>query len=137
MVQERKALKAQLETLRNAERILTRDPEITSMIGASDDDLLYELRAESAEEKLGKKRGGEVSSPSHSEPSPTAAHKVEESKSIPPAVPLAQTAPHQDGKATGKISEGRKSPTMPAGGASPSGKNPKEVKAVVNLFGKK
>ena len=47
-------MNAQLETLRKADRVLTRDPEIVSLIGSSDDDLLYELRKESAEEKLNK-----------------------------------------------------------------------------------
>lgn len=54
-MQERKALNAQLETLRKADRVLTRDPEIVSLIGATDDDLLFELRKETAEEKLGNK----------------------------------------------------------------------------------
>ena len=49
IVQERKALIAQQETLRKAERVLTRDPEITSLIGTTDDDLLFELRREKAE----------------------------------------------------------------------------------------
>jgi len=49
IIQERKALIAQLETLRKAERVLTRDPEITSLIGTTDDDLLFELRKEKAE----------------------------------------------------------------------------------------
>ena len=41
----------QLDTLRKAERVLTRDPEITSLIGSSDDELLLELRKETAEAK--------------------------------------------------------------------------------------
>eukprot|EP00831_Metopus_contortus_P020154 TRINITY_DN1883_c0_g4_i1.p1 TRINITY_DN1883_c0_g4~~TRINITY_DN1883_c0_g4_i1.p1 ORF type:complete len:676 (-),score=161.20 TRINITY_DN1883_c0_g4_i1:57-2084(-) len=54
IVEERKALNAQLETLRKAEHVLTRDPEITSMIGTTDDDLLFELRKEKAEGKENK-----------------------------------------------------------------------------------
>lgn len=48
-------MNVQLETLRKADRVLTRDPEIASLIGSSDDDLLYELRKDAAEEKLGKR----------------------------------------------------------------------------------
>lgn len=55
IVQERKALTLQLETLRKADRVLTRDPEITTMISTSDDELLFELRQEKAEEASGKK----------------------------------------------------------------------------------
>lgn len=59
IVQERKALNAQLETLRKAERVLTRDPEITSLIGSTDDELLQELKIEKAEEAAGNKKGKE------------------------------------------------------------------------------
>ena len=55
IIQERKALTAQLATLRDAERVLTRDPEITNMISTSDDELLIELKQEKAEEAAGKK----------------------------------------------------------------------------------
>ena len=55
IIQERKALTAQLATLRDAERVLTRDPEITNMISTSDDELLIELKQEKAEEEAGKK----------------------------------------------------------------------------------
>jgi len=55
VVQERKALTIQLDTLRKADRVLTRDPEITTMISTSDDELLIELRQEKAEEEDGKK----------------------------------------------------------------------------------
>lgn len=55
IIQERKALTAQVETLRKADRVLTRDPEITTMISTSDDELLFELRQEKAEEASGKK----------------------------------------------------------------------------------
>jgi hypothetical protein len=54
IVQERKALKTQLETLQKADRVLNRDPEITTMIGTTDDELLIELRQEKAEEASGK-----------------------------------------------------------------------------------
>lgn len=55
VIQERKALRTQLETLEKAERVLTRDPEITNMISTTDDELLIELRQEKAEEANGKK----------------------------------------------------------------------------------
>lgn len=54
IIQERKELVAQLETLRKAERVLTRDPEISNMLGSTDDELLIELRQEKAEEAAGK-----------------------------------------------------------------------------------
>lgn len=50
-MQERKALNAQLDTLRKADRVLTRDPEIMNLIGSTDDDLLHELRRDAAEQK--------------------------------------------------------------------------------------
>lgn len=55
VIEERKALTAQMEVLRKAERVLTRDPEITSLISTSDDELLMELKREKAEEAAGKK----------------------------------------------------------------------------------
>lgn len=55
VIQERKALVAQQEVLRKAERTLTRDPEITNLISTTDDDLLSELKREKADEKAGKK----------------------------------------------------------------------------------
>ena len=55
VTKEGRALTAQLDTLRKAERVLTRDPEITTLISSSDDELLMELRREKAEEAKGKK----------------------------------------------------------------------------------
>eukprot|EP00826_Nyctotherus_ovalis_P060175 TRINITY_DN841_c0_g1_i4.p1 TRINITY_DN841_c0_g1~~TRINITY_DN841_c0_g1_i4.p1 ORF type:complete len:453 (+),score=130.15 TRINITY_DN841_c0_g1_i4:93-1451(+) len=57
VIQERKALTTQLDTLRKAERVLTRDPEITTMISTSDDELLVELRQEKIQEASGKAPG--------------------------------------------------------------------------------
>lgn len=56
VIEERKALAAQMEILRKAERVLTRDPEITNLISTSDDELLMELKREKAEEAAGKKK---------------------------------------------------------------------------------
>ena len=56
IVQERKALNAQLDTLRKAERVLTRDPEITNLIGSTDDDLLNELKREKAEDDIAERK---------------------------------------------------------------------------------
>ena len=44
VILERKALTAQLDTLRKAARVLTRVPEITTLISSSADELLMELR---------------------------------------------------------------------------------------------
>jgi len=55
IIDERKALITQMDVLRKAERVLTRDPEITSLISTTDDELLQELKREKAEEKAGKK----------------------------------------------------------------------------------
>lgn len=55
IIEERKALSAQMDVLRKAERVLTRDPEITSLISTTDDELLQELKREKAEEAAGKK----------------------------------------------------------------------------------
>lgn len=52
VIKERKALTAQLEILRKAERALSRDPEITSATSAIDEELLYQLKAEKASELL-------------------------------------------------------------------------------------
>jgi hypothetical protein len=38
--------------LGKADRVLTRDPEIMNLIGSTDDDLLFELRKETAEQKM-------------------------------------------------------------------------------------
>jgi len=51
VIQERKALIAQLETLQKADRALNRDPEIITMINTSDDELLLELRQEETSSK--------------------------------------------------------------------------------------
>ena len=92
IVQERKALNSQLETLRKAERVLTRDPEITNLIGTSDDDLLIELKQEKAEEASGKGPKREDIMDKYLKP------MMAEEKSSPVAanapVPAPHSAPH-------------------------------------------
>lgn len=113
------------------------------MIGSSDDDLLYELKQESAMEKLkkdGKKPEGAKEPPKPAAPVPIppveAPKKPEEHAlpaTAPPTVPLASVqAAAQDG---------RKAPSpVPAGGVSPGAKGAqpvnKDQKASM-LFGKK
>ena len=56
VVKERKGLTAQLDVLRKAERVLSRDPEITNAIGAVDEELLHQLRAEKPDDQKGGKK---------------------------------------------------------------------------------
>lgn len=152
-MQERKALNVQLETLRKADRCLTRDPEIASLIGSSDDDLLYELRKETAEEKLsGKPKKSEkelldMTPPEMPQESPKSAAEIlkekeeqqrKEAAAMPkpsqppmqPQHPAQNNPPHQ---AQGPPQYPNPTAAPPTQHPSP----PKQPPAKTNLFGSK
>ncbi len=126
IVQERKALNAQLETLRKGERVLTRDPEIANLIAATDDDLLCELRKERLEENMAKRDGL-----SHSGSSSIMKNEVPAPAPAPVVAKKADASPeHKEGKRASPVPAGASSlfPSAPSGKVSPPGTKNKNGK---------